>query len=242
MIGDFGTATSYQYAVAAQIKAREPELDALVTTGDNIYPDGSSPYFDSNFFSPFRCVFRRDIQIHAALGNHDVATENGNDELAEPAFGMPARNYVIRRGGVRFVIADSNSLDRSWLRGALDPEEGDRWTVVLFHHPVYSPGTHGSTAGFRPGLPRMFRRHGVDLVLNGHDHLYSVSKSLRGIRYVVTGGGGANLYECSRKWFTQVCKEQHHYLEVVVEDDHLRARAVPPEGRPIDVFTTTGRN
>jgi hypothetical protein len=246
VIGDFGTGDSIQRAVAARMcrwYRNRRQFDLVVTTGDNVYPDGARRRFRAAFFRPYRCLRRRGVGFRASLGNHDVITNNGRPELREPRFGMKARNYIVRRSGVRFVIANSNDLNRDWLRQALTPAIDDRWTVVAFHHPVFSPGTgHGSTPGFRPGLPRMFARKGVDLVLNGHDHIYSVSRLLRRIRYVVTGGGGAPLYGCSEKWFTDVCRERHHWLFVTAGPTEVKVLAVPARGRPFHRFTTTGRD
>ena len=217
-------------------------FDDVITTGDNIYPDGSKEHFQRNFFAPYSCLLDRHVQFHASLGNHDYVTRRGGDVLDEPAFGMPSRNYVYREGGVRFVIADSNELDREWLSQALRPRVEDRWTIVAFHHPVFSIGPHGPTPGFRPSLPRLFRRRGVDLVLNGHEHLYMATKRLRRIVYVVTGGGGASLYDCgATRWFVAKCTSQNHFLYIVAGQDRIDVRAVPAVGAPFHRFTTSGR-
>ncbi len=139
------------------------------------------------------------------------------------------------------MFADSNNLRKGWLEKHLPAEEGDLWTVVLFHHPVYSPGTgHGSTPGFRPWVPHLFQDDGVDLVLNGHDHLYAASKKLKGIRYVVTGGGGASGYGCSEQWFSATCVERNHFLMLRATADRLYVTAVPKRGKPFHRFSTTG--
>jgi 3',5'-cyclic AMP phosphodiesterase CpdA len=245
VIGDWGTGSSAEYQVGHRMCKwrRSRPFDLVVTTGDNIYPDGSPVYFQDRFFAPFDCLLDAGVQFRSSLGNHDVMTLDGAPELNTPEFGMKARNYVIRKLGVRLVIADSTSLDRDRLKRALTAESGDRWTVVAFHHPVFSPGDgHGSTEGYRPSLPRMFRRKGVDLVLNGHDHIYASTKDLRGIRYVVTGGGGASLYGCTDRWYVRKCRERHHFLYVVARADELVVKAVARSGAVFDRFSTTGRD
>lgn len=243
VLGDFGSGLASQQQIADRMcdwRAKHP-YDVVVTTGDNIYPDGARSYFQGNFFAPYDCLLSDGAEFHAALGNHDYVTRQGRDELEEPAFGMPKRNYVLRTGGVRFVFANSNSLDREWLSDALRARALDRWTVVAFHHPVYSTGPHGSTPGYRPWIPQLFRERGVDLVLNGHDHFYMASEDLRRIRYVVTGGGGASLYPCDDAWFVAECRSRNHFLYVVAGPDAIVVRAVPAAGRPFHRFTTTGR-
>jgi hypothetical protein len=244
VIGDFGTGEQAQIRVAERMcEWRESRpFDLVVTTGDNVYPKGEASRFDETFFEPYACLLDGGVRFRATLGNHDVITDNGAPELNEPAFGMKARNYVVRKGGVRFLMVDSNTLRKRWLRRRLPAEEGDRWTVVAFHFPVFSSGPHGSTPGFRPSLHRMFRRHGVDLVLTGHDHHYEVTKKLKGIRYVVTGGGGAELYPCGKSWFTARCHKRHHFLYVRAGDERIRVTAVPPNGDPFHIFRTRGRS
>jgi 3',5'-cyclic AMP phosphodiesterase CpdA len=242
VIGDFGTSSSIQNEVANRMcrwRTSHP-FDLVITTGDNIYPDGSASYFEPNFFQPYECLLDNGVSFHATLGNHDVATDNGAPELGEPAFGMPKRNYVFRDSGVRFVMVNSNAIRRDWLRQATRARSGDLWTVVAFHHPVFSPGEHGSTPGLRPWMPRLFRRRGVDVVFNGHDHLYAVSRPIKRVRYVVTGGGGAGLYPCHDRWFSAICRERHHFTFVRVDVQGIRMTAVPRRGKPFHSFTTTG--
>ncbi len=243
VIGDFGTGDDAQQAVADRMCSWRDKnaFDLVFTTGDNVYPDGHPDRFEESFYRPYECLTDDGVAFHAVLGNHDVKTDNGRPEIEDDAFGMGGRNYVVRTNGVRFVMIDSNNLNMDFLRRATRAREGDDWTVVSMHHPVYSPGTgHGSEPGFRPKLPRLFRKRGVDLVLQGHDHIYAVTKPLRGIRYVVTGGGGAGLYGCSDESFSAKCAERHHFLYVTATADELLVKAVPDEGKPFHRFRTAG--
>lgn len=243
-IGDFGAGSAVQHAVADRMCARRERkaFDLVITVGDNVYDEGHPDRFQAAFFEPYRCLLDAGARFRATLGNHDIKTNNGRPELNEPAFGFEGRNYVFSHSGVRFVMADSNNMNFDWLRSALVPEPSDRWTVVAFHHPVYATGAYGPTPGFVPRLPRMFRRKGVDLVLNGHEHQYSATKDLRGIRYAVTGGGGAPVRPCGEPaWFTATCLERHHFLEIVAGPDRIQVTAIPPRGPALHRFTTTGR-
>jgi predicted phosphodiesterase len=243
VLGDFGSGDAVQQAVADRMCSwRENHgFDLVMTTGDNVYPDGHPDRFENAFYEPYECLTDNGVAFHAVLGNHDAQTDNGRPEIEDEAFGMNGRNYVVRTNGVRFVMMDSNNVNMTFLRRATRATEGDRWTVVSMHHPVYSPGDgHGSEPGFRPKLPRLFRERGVDLVLQGHDHLYAVTKPKRGIRYVVTGGGGAGLYGCTDQPFSAKCAERHHFLYVTATDDELTVQAVPDEGKVFHTFETRG--
>ena len=112
---------------------------------------------------------------------------------------------------VEVFVLDSNTLGRTqtklehgsdepqlrWLAEALE-RSGARWKVVAMHHPMYTPrrckwfrfGCRGEDGAFRPELEPIFQEHGVDVVFQGHQHLYARLKPQRGIRYFVTGAGG----------------------------------------------------
>lgn len=243
VIGDWGSGLAAEYAVADRMcrwREKHP-YDFVFTTGDNIYPDGHPDDFQPNFFKPHRCSLKAGVTWHAALGNHDIVTRDGRPELNEPRFGMKDRNYVVRESGVRFVVWDSNRMPMRWLRKNTRAQEGDLWTVVLFHHPVVSGGTgHGSTPGLREKVSGLFSRRGVDVVFNGHDHNYSVSKPIGGVRYVVTGGGGATLRGCQRAPDVRYCRSRYHFMYVTVDGSQMRIHAVPAKGEQIHSFKIDG--
>ena len=77
------------------------------------------------------------------------------------------------------------------LEGHLE-QSSARWKVVVGHHPVLSNGLKGDT----PELQRLrsiFKRHGVDLYLSGHDYtLQDIQDEEKpGLHYVTSGSGGA---------------------------------------------------
>jgi predicted phosphodiesterase len=245
VIGDFGSGLSFERDVARRMCSwrKDHPFDLVITTGDNVYPDGASARFEKKFFEPMSCLLDNEVQFHAVLGNHDIIRLQGRAQIHHPAFGMEGRNYVVRENGVRFVMADSNRpVDHEWLRRATHAQPEDRWTIVVFHHPVHSPAVQHGPSPWLQDMPDLFERRGVDLVLNGHDHLYAVTRPMKKIRYVVTGGGGATLYDCAPSTVTEVCTERHHFLYVVAKEDEISVRAVPISGVPFDRFSTAGHS
>ena len=117
--------------------------------------------------------------------------------------------------GNTFVLAfDSNiaadSTQFAWARAQLEGLDRKRYTNVIafFHHPTYSSGPHGGanverpTAAVRDRWMPLFRAHGVQLLVTGHEHLFEHwverYRDAQGQRHrmdqLVTGGGGAPLY------------------------------------------------
>jgi 3',5'-cyclic AMP phosphodiesterase CpdA len=240
-IGDFGTGGRDQRRIARDLCDLHEivAFDHVVTTGDNVYDSGDPDDFKDKFFDPYDCLFDEGVSFRAVLGNHDVVTNDGKPELNEPRFGMDGHRYRWRLGPVRFLMFDSNRTGRRamrWLRTRLTDASGAPWTIVVMHHPVYSGGTgHGHTPGFANKFAGRFAYRGVDLVLHGHDHVYSRARK-RGVTYVVTGGGGAGLYGCADPLPKPVktCESEHHFLDLRATKESLSVTAVAVDGTVLE--------
>ncbi|GAA2631600.1 metallophosphoesterase family protein [Streptomyces axinellae] len=151
--------------------------------------------------------------------------DNGPDPEKAPGV------YAFRYGNVGVVALDANDVsheipaNRGYTDGAqtrwltrelkrLRAAEGIDFIVVFFHHCAYSTSTHASDGGVREEWVTLFDAHRVDLVINGHNHVYERTDPLRGGRptrkletggatepgrdgtvYVTAGGGGRKLYD-----------------------------------------------
>jgi hypothetical protein len=83
-------------------------------------------------------------------------------------------------------------------------------------------------------LVPLFEMYGVDLVLNGHDHIYERSYK-DGVYYLITGGGGAGLYSINvaPNPYQQVARAVHHYATIDVESNMLTVAAVGVDGKEV---------
>ncbi|MGV9882267.1 purple acid phosphatase family protein [Streptomyces sp. NPDC003006] len=150
--------------------------------------------------------------------------ENGFDPHEAPGV------YSFTYGNVGVVALDANDVSyeitankgytdgkqTAWLDkrlGELRADKGVDFIVVFFHHCAYSTSTHGSDGGVRDAWLPLFTRHQVDLVVNGHNHVYERTDAIKdgavgrpvpvgastdptrdGIVYVTAGGAGKDLY------------------------------------------------
>ena len=84
----------------------------------------------------------------------------------------------------------------------------------------------------------VLERHRVALVLNGHDHNYQRFVSTAGVSYVVTGGGGRQLYPvapCPAGTPRRVAGvARNHFTAVEVRRRSLTVQAVATDGTVID--------
>ena len=83
--------------------------------------------------------------------------------------------YYIDYQGVRIVALNSNreiEAQTKWLKKVLS-RNPNRWTVLTFHHPIFSSGDGRDNTRNRDSWKPIIEKHDVDLVLQGHDHTYA---------------------------------------------------------------------
>jgi 3',5'-cyclic AMP phosphodiesterase CpdA len=134
------------------------------------------------------------------------------DGAARRLAGYPA--FAFGYGNTFVLGFDSNIAEDTtqftWVRTQLEGLDRRRYRhiVAFFHHPPFSSGPHGgsnverATAAIRARYMPLFRKHNVDLVFTGHEHLFEHwVERYRGtdgkqhrMDQIVSGGGGAPLY------------------------------------------------
>lgn len=177
-------------------RAARPLLDFILTTGDNAYPNGTNAQYHRGFFMPFG-EFLKNISVWPVYGNHDarrwafyrIFDRPEQGELG----GAPSQDkayFSLDYANTHVIVLDSHHGDLSigspmmqWLEKDL-LQTRQNWTVVLFHHPPYTKGTHDSDSPHdsaarmvrvREFIVPMLEQAGVDLVISGHSHNYERS-------------------------------------------------------------------
>lgn len=238
-LGDIGDGSRNQRLVASAIArehARRP-LDFVVLLGDLIYPDGHPRRYRTNFARPWREVLDEGIEMHAVLGNHDIQTEA--DAIME-LFAMPARSYTVTRGPVQLFAVDSSAAridpeQQRWLDAELARSTAP-WKIAFTHVPPYSSGSHGNNPALIDQLVPLLERHGVQMLLAGHDHDYERTRPIRGVTYVVSGGGCCPR-RVGRSSFTAAAGSRLHFVVLEASGEELSLRAVGADGRVFDRAT-----
>lgn len=86
---------------------------------------------------------------------------------------------------------------------------GKSWIVVVIHIPLLSSGDYGNNEILIAQYLDLFRKHGVDLVISGHDHSFDIfhaDEDRDGTLFLVAGTGGSHLdsyimSRSTRRWF-----------------------------------------
>lgn len=261
IIGDFGADGPAEAIVARMVHSWSPQF--VVTTGDNNYPNGGIHTFDDNIakyygryiaFGPqyigkYRADGRAagDNQFFAALGNHDWREPGARVHLQALAPPGNGRYFTVQRGQVALFVVDSDkhepdgntadSVQALWLRDALRHSQA-KHKVVVFHHPPYSLGAHGSAEWMR--WP--FAAWGATLVLTGHNHSYE-RHMVDGIPYVVNGIGGADRSALPARCRIRGAKKSvcfhklYGAMRAWEDGDTLRLQAIAQDDTVFDEFT-----
>ena len=109
-----------------------------------------------------------------------------------------------------------------------------RWKIAFLHRSPYGSSRHGGDERVRENLEPLFARHKVDVVLAGHDHVYERTVPIRGVTYVVSGGGGRRLYRAGKGKRTAFSKSAHHAVLVRLDGGRLSLEAIEPGGTVLD--------
>jgi hypothetical protein len=219
--------------------------DFLLNTGD-LVEDGASEANWQTFFDVEDPVIRN-RNLFACVGNHELTEGAGTSYLkyfgpttdahtrAEADANAPSEKPKLygsfRWASARFFLLDAMEAfdagpERAWLDDELtraDTEDGLVWRIVVMHQSPWSSGPHGGNErALSAGIPALFAAHHVDLILAGHDHIYERGFA-SGLRYLISGGGGAPLYKVEQKLeSTRKVESVHHVVELKVDRESIR--------------------
>jgi hypothetical protein len=210
--------------------------------GDGLLTDPYDPRAWDSFFAQIASTASQ-VPWMFSLGNHEMEPWYSPDgygadieRIDFPGNG-PSQSpgtYYFTYGNVALVSLDPNDVSyeipanlgytdgaqTTWLGQTLATLRGSQsidFIVVFFHHCAYCTcTTHGSEGGVRQYWTPLFDQYEVDLVINGHNHIYertdpiragsptgtapigaTITPATQGTTYVAVGGAGKSLYSFS---------------------------------------------
>ena len=144
--------------------------------GDNAYPSGSAADYRDCFDPTWG---RHRSRIRPVPGNHEYQTPGASayfDYFGGSA-GTPGLGYYSYTVGPWLVLAinselptGSGSAQQQWVADELTRNPRP-CTAAIWHRPLFSSGVNGANLDMQD-LWRLLHRLGVDIVINGHEHLY----------------------------------------------------------------------
>jgi hypothetical protein len=206
-----------------------------------------------------------------------VVEQEGEEQLSahwRPGFTLPTNGpdgfeetaYFLDIQGVRVIglntepaLSDEAALDTqtAWLDAVLT-DNPQQWTVVTFHHPMFSSGEGRDNRELRDRWRPLFDEHRVDLVLQGHDHTYARGRTLnlaQGVNARSPVGGtvyvnsvsGAKMYAIRPdRWanyeavdMDRAAANTQLFQVIRVDGDRIQFRAYTVTGELYDAFELT---
>ena len=162
--------------------------------------------------------------IMPAAGNHDIGNSSFIDHFDLDAKGSNSSTgayYSVDYNNTHFAVLNTNDTSKQyadfstaqvdWMKADIKKarDAGAEWIIVVMHMGPYSTASHVADANVidtRKKIAPLFSDLGVDLVLQGHDHVYARSKPIEkgiadstGTVYLTPGTAGSKYYYQNKK-------------------------------------------
>ena len=259
---------SYGSRTLRQAYSHFPDADFMLFAGDLV--SRSNEEYWREFFYAGGWMFGMMPSVPVP-GNHEYdKAEDGSRLFSKhwkQIYTMPEngpsekfnnRCYYLDYQGVRFVSLDSPAMGVSredaiqileWLDKTLE-KNPNRWAVVFTHYPVYSCSQGRNNEEYRNAVKPILEKHGVDLVLQGHDHTYcrgqylaQVTDETKNNPMYVVSVAGPKMYGLSTSfWSDRMASNTQLYQHISIDGNTIDYKAYTVDGKLYDAFKLVKKN
>lgn len=231
----------------------------VMHVGDVVDDGASKAQWVDDLLVPGADLWAR-VALLPCIGNHEKNHANYYQYFSLPT---PEYYYRYSYGNADFFVLDTNSLRKlgpgseqyDWLDRELGKSKA-AWKFVYHHHPAYTSDEDDYGDTWRTSSPNgdvrirplvaLYEKHNVDVVFNGHIHVYERTLPIRegkvdrknGIIYLTTGGGGGRLenFAPTPTWFKGTFRSDFHYCYVNITGNRFELKAFDQDNRLFDFF------
>jgi len=206
--------------------------------------------------------------IHAMIpsimtpGNHEYDDQEQLDPHWRPQFTLPENGvpgleetcFYVDYQNLRIISIDAEMLDEveefeksqaAWLDSILT-NNPQKWTALTLHFPFYSTKPNRDNPRLREVFRPIIEKHGVDIVLQGHDHAYgrgmqaipsAVDTTQSSNTMYVVSVSGPKMYDISDDvWMTRRARDTQLFQVITINKDKLSFEAYTATGELYDAF------
>ena len=173
--------------------------------------------------------------------------------------GLDESVYWLDYQDARIISLNSNEHQRDqieWIDQVL-ADNPKKWTIITFHHPIYSAARGRDNPELRSMWKPLFDKYKVDLVLTGHDHTYgrfkqdlsenvasgTNARSEEGGTVYVVSVSGPKMYPLGRRPIMRRGAEDTQLYQIIsIDGDTLRYEARTATGELYDAFRLKKRS
>ena len=170
-----------QYAHFAAIGNHDTRNAANVQTNDNL-----NNYFSFylNHPSVAENALDMDPEVIDKLSDSAKVLVNNFDETIY-SYSYGDAHFIVLNSGTfvntgNYTYPDDEhffNAQRAWLESDLEANKDAKWTIVLIHEPSYHRS--GANNQDRTYLTDVFEGYGVDLIIQGHSHIFTRSYPMK---------------------------------------------------------------
>lgn len=175
-----------------------PDSAFIMHLGDQVEGWGAPVKQLEEFTAPEKL---QEYRLAVLKGNHETYTldRHFQDTYFLPNEVDDTANYFFNYNNVLFIGLDGNRASKAdidvhakFVNETIAAHGADAdWVIVGIHHAPFSQGTHYTDKDvieLRNSLTPKLSEAGVDLVLSGHDHIYTRTHLMNGVARVIPAG------------------------------------------------------
>ena len=174
------------------IKKQVPQMSFLYSLGDQVNEHASKSELEYSGYIERENA--EGITFATLIGNHDSRANSYSQHFALPNLQAEGKteagsNYYFVYNNTLFIQLNSNNMNTAEHKATIEKaiemtkNQNIKWKVVGFHHAIYSAAKHANDDDIikrRAEYPALMKQYGIDLIVAGHDHVYTRSRMMDG--------------------------------------------------------------
>ncbi len=162
--------------------------DFLLSAGDQVNTASNESQYAGYLNDAFAS-----LPSATTIGNHDSSSSAYNEhfnlpnESGDKGITKAGSDYWFVYENTLFIDINSNNRStaehKAFIVEAIAANPNVKWKTVVFHHSIYSTASHVNDSDIitrRDELPQVFDDLDIDVVLMGHDHIYTRTYMMNG--------------------------------------------------------------
>lgn len=168
-----------------------PETSFILHGGDHVNTGDNEREWDGFFMPPQL----RNVPVVGVIGNHESKEPNFSYHFNYPnrtEYGATGAgtNYYFSYGNALFIVLNTNNESfkehEDTIKKAIESHPDAKWRIIATHFNLFPASTEhedkGGIVNLRSGLLPVIKKYDIDVVLSGHDHVYSRTKIIKGVK------------------------------------------------------------
>ncbi|WP_099469168.1 purple acid phosphatase family protein [Konateibacter massiliensis] len=233
-----------------KIKEQIQDVAFLLSTGDQVGINDSN----DDYASLLNHVGLYSLAFAPTIGNHDVGGSHFKEHFNLPNFNkiepdadVTNDDYYFSYNGVLFLMINSNNgsdyddYHKKFVEEASAQYPDATWKVAVFHFPPFSAveKNQNDAASVQELIP-FLEEAGVDVVLNGHDQLFSRTHVMKGTSISQKTDGSSVTNPDGIVYFTLSSSSGNLFHESIGNPNAVKTEASGhPQASRIDVTPTS---